>query len=95
MSQDDDIELLTNAYSFEFKKELAETEENLQKAGALERNSEFYIHSYVKEIINKVDIRRETFKATIDECSDELIESIKNTQSKLIKISKETNEINT
>jgi DNA repair exonuclease SbcCD ATPase subunit len=55
-------------------------------------NPEDYLYEYFEEIKSKVDLRRETLKANIDEFSDELIESIEVTKAYHFTLSKQINK---
>ena len=79
----------------ECKQEIKKANENLEKVKTLEKNSESFIYEYFADIKRQVDIRREDLKVKIDKYSDEVIQSIEDTQVNYIKLSKQVNQIST
>ena len=79
----------------ECKVKMEYAKESLGQIEALEKNSESYIYEYFSNTKRKVDIRRESLKAEIDDYSDGLIKSLDTAQTEFIKLSKEENELST
>jgi len=61
----------------------------------LEKNPENLIYEYFEELKRQVDLRRETLKLELDNCSDEIIQSIESTKDNCIKLSKESKMLST
>lgn len=53
----------------------------IQQINSLMNNPEQYIYDYFEEIKRQVDLRRETLKQEIDECSDLIITDLEKTKS--------------
>ena len=73
---------------------LEECKKHIENAGAiicqmelLMNSPESYLYDYFEEIIRQVDLRRENLKQEVDECSDLIIEEVKNTRTECMKIS--------
>ena len=77
----------------ECKIEIQKATENVTKIEELEKNSESYIYEYFEDIKREVDIRREKLKTDVDKYSNEVIQSIENTQLNYMKLSKQASQI--
>jgi hypothetical protein len=77
----------------EKKFSLDEAKNFAKKIDFVQDNAENYINEYFQNVIIDIDLRREVLKAKIDDYSDELNKSIKETQRECIEASKETNDI--
>ncbi len=73
----------------ECKQLIKETKESAAKIEAMANDPEGFIYQYFSDLKRKVDLRREELKLKIDECSDQLVQSIENTQLKCTQLSKE------
>ena len=78
----------------ECKKEINDVKMKMQKIEALEKDPEYFIFEYFEKLKRQVDLRRETLKLKLDNCSDEIMQSIENTKENCIKMSKETKRLN-
>jgi hypothetical protein len=79
----------------ECKSEMNEAKINIQMIENLEKNPENYIIEYFEELKRQVDLRREELKLELDNCSDEIIQSIESTRDNCIKLSKESKMLST
>ncbi len=79
----------------ECKTEINDARINIQKLEILEKNPENLILDYFEELKRHVDLRREELKLKLDNCSDQIIESIESAKENCIKSSKETKNLNT
>ena len=77
----------------ECKQEIQETRKHLAEIEALVKDPENFIYEYFADIKLQVDLRREDLKHKIDTYSDEIIQSIENTQLNCIKLSEESKKI--
>ena len=59
----------------------------------LEKEPENYIFEYFEDLKRQVDLRREELKLKLDNCSDEIIQSIERTKEVKVYLSKEVNRI--
>ena len=57
----------------ECKSEINDARINIQMIENLEKNPENLIYEYFEELKRQVDLRRETLKLELDNCSDEII----------------------
>ena len=73
--------------------EIEGAKRNFAKIEEIEADSENYIYEYFEDIKRQVDLRRESTKELIDNESDKVIKFINETQSHLIKLSKEDTEL--
>jgi len=77
----------------ECKLEIEAAREHLSKIETLDKDPENYIYEYFADIKRQVDLRREESKHKIDTCSEEIIQSIENTQLNCVKLSKQSKKI--
>jgi len=77
------------------KREITDAKNNIQKLENLQKYPENYIFEYFEELKRQVDLRREELKLKLDNCSDEIIQSIEITKEDCIKLSKETKRYST
>ena len=77
----------------ECKQLIKETKESAAKIEAIANDPENFIYEYFSDLKNKVDLRREELKLKIDEYSNQVVQSIEETQLKFTKLSKENNLI--
>ena len=92
-----DIKLNTlklNPVYEECKTEINDARINIQKLEILEKNLENLILEYFEELKKHVDLRREELKLKLDNCSDQIIESIESAKENCIKSSEETKNLN-
>jgi hypothetical protein len=73
----------------ECKNLIKETKESAAKTEAIADDPESFIYEYFSDLKNKVDLRREELKLKIDDISDQLVQSIEDTQLKCTQLSKE------
>jgi len=59
----------------------------------LEKEPENYIIEYFEDLKRQMDLRREELKLKLDNCSDEIIQSIERTKEVKVYLSKEVNRI--
>ena len=69
-----------NSVYEECKKKINEAKYQIQKIEILEKDPENYVFEYFEELKRQVDLRREELKLRLDECSDQIIESIESTK---------------
>ncbi len=69
------------------------TSESVPNKETLENNSETDSYEYFQDIKRKVDLRREDLIQRIHIYSDEIIESVKRTQLRYVKMSEEVNKL--
>ena len=81
MMEDDDADLISNLVFVECKKEIEKAERSMSEIESLEASSVLHIYDYFDEIINKIDIRRESVIAKIHNCSEAVMEEIKKIKS--------------
>ena len=74
----------------ECKTEINDARINIQKLEILEKNPENLISEYFEELKRHVELRRDELKLKLDNCSDQIIESIESAKENCIKSSKET-----
>jgi len=79
----------------ECKIEINDAKIEFQRIEALEKESENYIFEYFEELKRQVDLRRENLKLKLDNCSDEINQSIEITKDNCIKLSKQTTRLST
>ena len=72
--------LKLNSVYEECKKKINEAKYQIQKIEILEKDPENYVFEYFEELKRQVDLRREELKLRLDECSDQIIESIESTK---------------
>jgi DNA repair ATPase RecN len=77
----------------ECKKEINEAKDKIQKIENLEKDPENCIFEYFGELKRQVDLRREELKLKLDNCSDEIIQSIESTEENCINLSKESKRL--
>jgi chromosome segregation ATPase len=87
--------LKVNPVYEECKTEINEAKNNIQKIENLENDPENYSFEYFEELKRQVDLRREELKLKLDNCSDEIIQSIERTKDNCIKLSRESKRLNT
>ena len=87
--------LKLNSVYEECKKKINEAKYQIQKIEILEKDPENYVFEYFEELKRQVDLRREELKLRLDECSDQIIESIESTKENYIKLSKESKRLST
>jgi chromosome segregation ATPase len=87
--------LKVNPVYEECKTEINEAKNNIQKIENLEKDPENYSFEYFEELKRQVDLRREELKLKLDNCSDEIIQSIERTKDNCIKLSRESKRLNT
>ena len=87
--------LKLNSVYDKFKREITDAKNNIQKLENLQKYPENYIFEYFEELKRQVDLRREELKLKLDNCSDEIIQSIEITKEDCIKLSKETKRYST
>ena len=68
-------------------------EGNVFSIESLEQHAEDYIYGYFEDIKRKVDLRRQDVIQKIHNYSDEIIKSIKSTQSNCLELSKGINQL--
>ena len=93
-----DIKLNTlklNPVYEECKSEINYAKNNIQKIENLEKDPENYSFEYFEELKRQVDLRREKLKLKLDNCSEEIIQSIESTKENCIKLSKESKRLST
>lgn len=77
----------------ECKKEIALATKNVAEVELLEESAESFIRVYFEDKKRQVDLRREELKDSIDSYSNELIQSISDTQLSYVQLSKEANQM--
>ena len=68
------------------RKEIYDAKNNIEKIENLEKDPEYFIFEYFEELKRQVDLRREILKLKLDECSDEIIQSIECTKKNCINL---------
>ncbi len=68
------------------KEEIDIAKYNIEEIETLEKDPENYIFDYFEELKRQVDLRREILKLKLDECSDEIIQSIECTKKNCINL---------
>jgi len=79
----------------ECKVKITDVKNNIQNIENLQKDPENYIFEYYEELKRQVDLRREELKLKLDNCSDEIIQSIESTKENCIKLSKESKRLST
>ena len=93
-----DIKLNTlklNQVYEECKKEVTDAKNKIQKIEKLDKDPENYICEYFEELKRQVDLRKKELKLKLENCSDEIIQSIESTKENCIKFSRETKRLST
>ena len=79
----------------ECKVKITDVKNNIQNIKNLQRDPENHIFEYFEELKRQVDLRREELKLKLDNCSEEIIQSIESTKENCIKLSKESKRLST
>jgi hypothetical protein len=74
-------------------KEIYDAKNNIEKIENFEKDPEYFIFEYFEELNREVDLRREISKLKLDECSDEIIQSIECTKENCINLNKESKRL--
>jgi hypothetical protein len=77
----------------ECKKVIIEAQRSLAKLEVLDKDPESFIYEYFEDIKRKVDLRRETLKLSIDNSSDDIIQSIEKTKASCVELSKTVDKL--